>query len=550
MPIRSRHLTLPAIALVLALPAANAAEGTLTTFAGTTPGLSGDGGPATGAQLNGPEGTAIAADGALLVADTGNDAIRRVAPNGIITTIAGNGRGFFGDGGPAADAELNAPSGVAVLTDGSILIADTGNDRIRRISPGGIITTVAGSARGLAGDGGPAAAALLNGPRGLTPLPGGGYLIADSGNGRIRAVSAAGVMSTVAGTGPGFGGDGGPAVAAGLSDPRSVSIAPDGGLLIADLGNRRIRRVAPGGVITTAAGGGVGRIDESVPALRTRLGGPAGVIPLTNGGFLMADALADRLRRVTPLGTIVTVAGERRDLGGDGGPASGASLDTPTSLTPQPAGGLLIGDTGNARVRRLSEIGTLPPPEARRTVGVTPFGGTVRVRPRATTTFISLREADLAPNESVVDATRGSVDLTVRAPDSSAEATARLSGGKVLVVQPIADTAVADLRLNGPLRCSARAIAGRATESARKKKAKKRPPSRRVRVKVRGRYRTTGRYAVAVANGTAWTITDRCDRTIIRVTEGAVTVRDLRLRRNVRVKARRTYVALARAPRR
>ena len=187
-------------------------------------------------------------------------------------------------------------------------------------------------------------------------------------------------------------------------------------------------------------------------ALRTRLGGPADVIPLTNGGFLMADTLSDRLRRVTPLGTIVTAAGERRALGGDGGPASGASLDAPTSLTPQAGGGLLVGDTGNARVRRLSEVGTLPPPEALKTVGVSPFGGTVAVRPRATTAFIGLREADLAPNESVVDATAGIVDLTVRAPDSGAEATARVSGGKFLLVQPIADTAVADLRLERPAR--------------------------------------------------------------------------------------------------
>jgi hypothetical protein len=544
MPIRIRHLTLPALALVLALPAAQAAEGTVTTVAGTVPGLDGDNGPATGARLNGPEGTAVAADGALLIADTQNDRIRRVAPSGVITTITGNGQGFFGDGGLAEDAELNAPSDVAVLADGSILIADTGNDRIRRIGPGSIISTVVGSARGFGGDGGPAGAALLNQPRGITPLAGGGYLIADSGNGRVRAVSAAGVISTVAGTTPGFGGDGGPATAAQLGDPRSVAVIPGGGLLIADLGNRRIRRVAADGTISTVAGGGTGRIDDhGALALRTRLGGAADVAPLTNGGFLMADTLSDRLRRVTPLGTVVTIAGERRALGGDGGAASGASLDAPTSLTPLADGALLIGDTGNARVRRLSAVGTLPPPEALKTVGVSPFGGTVTVRPRTTTAFIGLQEADLAPNQSVVDATKGTVDLTVRAPDSGAEATARVSGGRFVMVQPIADTAIADLRLNGPLVC--RAAAGRANAHAAKK-----APSRRVRIKVRGRYRTSGRYAVAVANGTAWTITDRCDRTVIRVTEGTVTVRDLRLAKNVRVRAGRTYVALARAPRR
>ena len=392
MRLRSRHLTLPTLVLALALPAANAAEGTLTTVAGTVSGFDGDGGPAVAARLNGPQGTALAADGALLIADTQNDRIRRVAPNGIITTIAGNARGFFGDGGRAIDADLDSPADVAVLTDGSILIADTGNHRIRRIAPNGIITTEVGSARGLAGDGGPAAAARLDGPRGLTPLPGGGYLIADSGNGRIRSVAPNGTITTVAGTSRGLAGDGGPAVAAQLNDPRSVSLVEGGGLLIADTGNNRIRRVATDGTIATVAGGGSGPIDESVPALRTRLAAPADVVPLSNGGFLLADALSDRLRRVTPLGTIVTVAGERRTLGGDGGPASAASLDAPGSLTPQPGGGLLVGDTGNARVRRLSEVGPLPPPEALRTISVSPIGGAVAVRPRATAAFIALSE--------------------------------------------------------------------------------------------------------------------------------------------------------------
>lgn len=548
MRIHTRHLTLPTLVLALALPAAQAADGTVTTVAGTVAGYEGDGGPATAARLSGPQGTALAADGSLLIADTENSVIRRVAPNGIITTIAGVDRGFFGDGGLAVDADLDRPSDVAVLGDGSILIADTGNNRIRRIAPNGTIATVAGSVAGLRGDGGGAGAALLNAPKGLTALAGGGYLIADSGNGRIRSVSPAGIITTAAGTSPGYGGDGGPAVAARLSDPHSASALAGGGLLIADTGNGRIRRVGADGVIGTVAGGGSGPITDQDPALRTRLGGPADVIPLTNGGFLMADALSDRLRRVTPLGTVVTVAGERRGLGGDGGPAASASLDTPSSLTLQPGGALLVADTGNSRIRRLSEIGSLPPPEALKTIAVSPLGGTVTVRPRATGAAIGLNEADLAPNASVVDATGGTVDLTVQPLDSGTDANAQVSGGKFLLVQPIADTAVADLRLTGPLACSASATAsGRAREMAKKKRAKR--PVRRVRIKVRGKYRTTGRYAVAVANGTAWTITDRCDRTTVAVTEGTVTVRDLRRNRTVRVKAGRTYTALAKPPR-
>jgi len=173
---------------------------------------------------------------------------------------------------------------------------------------------------------------------------------------------------------------------------------------------------------------------------------------------------------------------------------------------------------------------------------VTPGGGTVTVLPRGGASAIPIEEPDLAPNASRVDATGGTIGLTVRDPDGGPDATAEASLGSFLMVQPVADTAIADLRLDAPLNCGTAARA--AGELAAKKK------KRRLRIKVKGRYRTTGRYAVAVANGTAWEITDFCDRTTIRVTEGTVTVRDLRLRRNVRVKAGRTYVALARAPRR
>lgn len=163
------------------------------------------------------------------------------------------------------------------------------------------------------------------------------------------------------------------------------------------------------------------------------------------------------------------------------------------------------------------------------------------MRPRLTTADIGLREPDLAPNVSAVNATGGTVQLTVRPLDSAADAVAQVSGGAFTVVQPVADAAVADLRLTGRLVCTKPRPAAKRTKKANAA----RPVSRRVRIKVRGRYKTSGRYAAAVANGTAWTITDRCDRTIIRVTEGTVTVRDLKRNRSVRVKAGRTYTALA-----
>jgi sugar lactone lactonase YvrE len=525
----TRRLLICLAALAVVMPAARAADGTITTLAGTTAGYAGDGGPAAAAQLSGPQGVATAPDGATLIADTRNNAVRRVSPSGLITTIAGGSQGAGGDNGPAVDAELDAPSDVAVLGDGSVLIADAGNHRIRRIAPGGIITTIAGSTRGLSGDGGLAIAARMDSPRGLAPLPEGGFLFADTGNGRVRRVAPNGAITTVAGTVPGFAGDGGPAVAARLNAPGGVTLTGDGGYLIADTGNGRVRRVLPDGVITTATAG---------------LAGPTDAAPLSNGGVLVSDGGSDRIRRMSPLGFVYTVSGGRRGLAGDGGPESGGLLDSPSSLVLGPAG-VLVGDTGNNRVRRLSDIGALPPPEALQTIGVAPVAGSVSVRPRATPAQIALREPDLAPNVSAVDASRGTVELTVRPLDSAADAVARVSGGAFTVVQPVAATAVADLRLTGRLVCTKPKPKPKAKAPKRAAATAARRVSRRVRIKVRGRNKTSGRYAAAVANGTAWTITDRCDRTIIRVTAGTVTVRDQKRKRSVRVRAGRTYIPLA-----
>jgi serine/threonine-protein kinase len=221
--------------------------GTITTIAGTgTAGYSGDGGQATSAQLDSPVGLALAADGSVVIADNDNDVVRRVAPDGVISTIAGTGTaGYSGDGGPGTGAQLRDPYGLAVAADGAVLIADTGNDRVRRLAPDGIITTVAGNGvDGNGGDGGPATAAELDTARGIAAAPDGSLLIADSSGDRVRRVAPDGIISTIAGTGVGgYSGDGVPAVAAKLNAPTDVAVTAGGGLLIADNWNHRVRWV-------------------------------------------------------------------------------------------------------------------------------------------------------------------------------------------------------------------------------------------------------------------------------------------------------------------
>jgi hypothetical protein len=279
-----------------------APDGKMTIAAGTgEAGYSGDGGPATAAKLNFVHSVAALPGGTFVLADTRNDSIRRVGADGVITTIAGVGSaGFGGDGGPATAARLWAPHCVAAIADGSLLIADTDNNRVRLVTAAGIISTVAGTGvPGSSGDGGPATAAQLDHPFGVAPLAGGGFLVV-VGN-RIRKVAADGTISTVVGSdNPGYSGDGGPATAAQLNAPHNVAVLPDGGFLIADAGNNRVRQVSASGTITTVAGTGVaGFSGDGGQATAAQLNTPKAVAVLADGtDFLVGDAVNDRVRLV------------------------------------------------------------------------------------------------------------------------------------------------------------------------------------------------------------------------------------------------------------
>jgi sugar lactone lactonase YvrE len=239
-----------------------------TVAGGGTSGLLGDGKPATLARLDAPSGIALDEAGNLYIADRDHHRVRRVSPDGVITTVAGTGTGGdSGDGGQATSAQLRFPTDVAVDGAGNLYIADSGNHRVRKVT-GGIITTVAGTgAAGLSGDGGPAGSAQLNTPQALALDRSGDLYIADSGNHRVRRVSPAGVITTVAGTGvKGFSGDGGPAGLAQLANPLGVALDRAGNLYIADTGNRRVRRVAASAASADSAAPGEGAGPGASPA--------------------------------------------------------------------------------------------------------------------------------------------------------------------------------------------------------------------------------------------------------------------------------------------
>jgi len=251
------------------------------------------------AQLSRPAGLAIDAEGNIYVADPGNARVRKVS-SGIITTVAGDGtQTFGGDNGPAASAQLNCPSGVAVDASGDLYIADWGNRRVRKVSKG-TITTVAGTGvDGDSGDGGPAVEAQLKNPSGVAVDSSGNLYIADINAARVRMVYR-GVITTVAGNGTyGAQGDGGLAVNAQLSNPAGIAIDGEGNLYIADAANARIRKVSKGVITTVAGNGTTGYTGDTGPAAEAQLNWPRSVAAGPAGELYIVDTKNGCIRKVT-----------------------------------------------------------------------------------------------------------------------------------------------------------------------------------------------------------------------------------------------------------
>jgi DNA-binding beta-propeller fold protein YncE len=321
-------------------------------------GFAGDYGPAMEAWLDAPGGVAVAPNGDVYIADSNNDVIRRVnARNDVIEPVAGShdlGTGFSGDNGPAIIAQLDTPDGVSIAPDGDLIVADSHNDRIRRVDrPTRIITTIAGSGEnGYDGDDKPATEAALNTPSAVAAAPNGDIYIADTLNYRIRMIDAkTGLIHTVAGDGtagdPQDVGDGGPATSAHLNMPSDVALdARTGDIYIADMHHNRVRRVdAKTHIITTIAGSGVwGNSGDDGPAIKAKLAGPAGVAVVNEPGgkvtVFIADFYNGHVRAVGPDGVI-------RDLSDEGREAFGA----PTRVAYDPRRGFLyVADSSLDRV--------------------------------------------------------------------------------------------------------------------------------------------------------------------------------------------------------
>ena len=307
-------------------------EATTAQVIGSRKGYSGDNGPAIQAALNNPGGIAVATSGDVFFADSNNHVIRRIDPRNEITTIAGNnalGAGFSGDYAPAAQAQFDTPDGIAIAPDGDLIVADSHNDRVRRIDrQTSIITTIAGSGEtGFDGDDGLATEATLNSPGGVAAAPNGDIYIADTLNYRIRMIDhTTGFIHTIAGDGSAAEGevpvgDGGPASNASLNMPSDVAIAPNGDIYIADMHHQRVRRIdARTRIISTVAGNGRwGNSGDGGPAVNATMAGPAGVAVVPDGlgriTLFIADFYNGRVRAVGPDGVIKDVPTDGNEFG-------------------------------------------------------------------------------------------------------------------------------------------------------------------------------------------------------------------------------------------
>ncbi|MGA2119260.1 MAG: hypothetical protein ABSH56_31470 [Bryobacteraceae bacterium] len=319
----------------------------------------GDNGPAQDAILLNPNAVALDSAGNLYIADSGTNRVRHVLPSGVIQTLAGTGNaGYNADGGTAATAALNGPLGVATGAGGSIVVADSGNQRVRLIAASLLIQTVAGSGTAGQGPAGlPATNTNLDGPGGVCSDGGNNIYVADTLNNRVLRIPAGGLTAAAAGAGfsAGYGGDGGPAAEAKLNQPSTCAVDVSGNLFIADTGNNAIREVTTDGQIHTVAGiGTAGNSGDEGPATAATLNAPSGVAVDAYGDVYIADTGNDRLRMITADGILHTIAGQgTAGFGGDGGSALAALLNAPAGLSLDSSGNVYFADRGNNRVRML-----------------------------------------------------------------------------------------------------------------------------------------------------------------------------------------------------
>jgi sugar lactone lactonase YvrE len=319
----------------------------VTTLAGSGNGAYGDG-TGVGASFNAPNSVAVDGNGTVYVADQFNHRIRKVTSSGVVTTLAGNGTAGFADGNGTA-ARFNNPIGIAVDGSGNVYVADADNHRVRKITPSGVVTTLAGNGTaGFANGNGTLASFAV--PLDVVVDGGGNVYVADSNNNRIRKITSAGVVTTLAGSGNATFADGN-ATTASFNQPNGVAVDAGGNVYVADAINQRIRKVTSTGVVTTLAGNGTaGYADGGGSSAMFNI--PCGIAIDAGGNLYVADGSNNRIRKVTPGGVVTTLAGSG-SAGFADGTGSAAMFNNPGGVAVDASGVVYVGDSWTNRIRRM-----------------------------------------------------------------------------------------------------------------------------------------------------------------------------------------------------
>jgi uncharacterized protein (TIGR03437 family) len=360
-----------------------AADGTISTIAGAGfHNYFGDGGPALMAALNQPQSLVYDSTGALYIADTGNHAIRKVTRDGTIQTLAGNGT--MATSGPCNSGALGTPAGVAPDNSGNLYFTDSSLNAICKLTPSGALQIVAGNGKAsFGGDGGNPANATLNKPTAIVLDATGVIYFTDSGNNRVRKITPT-QISTIAGTGDThFSGDGG-ALATTLNSPAGLAIDSAGNLYVSDTGNQRVRKIAMGLITTLIGDGTPGSGGDGGVAVAAEVNQPAGLAVDSSGNLYLTDSLNNRLRRISANGIVTTIAGTGTPgYGGDHGFAPTAQLTHPSGVAFDPAGNIVIADTGNNQVRVVQTSTAIPFPTIPASLSFTTTSGGVPAQPQS-----------------------------------------------------------------------------------------------------------------------------------------------------------------------
>ena len=332
--------------------------GVVTTLAGLAESWGTNDGTGSAARFDWPTGVAVDSAGNVYVADNGNHTIRKVTPGGAVTTLAGLAGSSGSADGTGSAARFNSPFGVAVDGGGNVFVADWGDHTIRKVTPGGVVTTLAGLAGSSGSADGTGSAARFYAPGGVAVDSGGNVYVADIGNDTIREVTPGGVVMTLAGLAGYFGSADGTGSAAQFNAPCCVALDSTGNVYVSDFYNHTIRKVTPGGVVTTLAGLALASGSDDGTGSAARFSSPLGVAADSADDVYVADADNCAIRKVTPGGVVTTLAGLAGSYDNTDGTGSAARFFNPAGVAVDSAGNVYVAEIGDSRIRKVTPVGT------------------------------------------------------------------------------------------------------------------------------------------------------------------------------------------------